>query len=160
MERYLVLLLLAVAAAGCGMGRHVQRGADRYQNADYSSALVEWRYLEEREEDMNDKGRVRYLVYRGLTHYRIYQRSRDAGHHAAALHYLARGKEAYDAGSARWLQAKTVVEMKDALVDLTLGQAPPGAQVVVVQLPSEPAPVVVPAPAPAPAPQQEEDEGW
>jgi hypothetical protein len=158
--RRAIRLLLSVALAtlllGCGAGRVVQRGADKYQQADYGGALVDWRYLEEREQDMNDKGRVRYLVYRGLTHYRLFQQSRDASQHAAALHFLARGKSAYDNGSARWLQARTVVEMKDALIDLT-GQVPATAQVMVVHLPPPPETLVVPAPAPA---DGDEDEAW
>jgi len=161
MKYFLISMALSALLIGCGAGRVVQRGADKYQHADYGGALVEWRYLEEREADMNDKGRVRYLVYRGLTHYRLFQQSRDAGHHAAALHFLARGKHAYDSGSARWLQAKTVVEMKDALVELT-GQIPASPQVLVVQLPPPPETLVLPGPPPAapPAPADEDDEAW
>lgn len=155
------LALAALLSTGCGMGRQVQRGANRYQQADYVGAMSQWRYVEDREEEMNDKGRVRYLVYRGLTHYRLFQQTHHPGHHALALHYLARGKLAYDSGTARWLQAKTVVEMKDALAELT-GQVPAASTVLVVQLPAQPEAVIVPSvQQPAPAPDEDdEDTGW
>lgn len=157
MKRLAWMVVGTLWLAGCGHGRHVQRGADEYRAADYGGAMTEWRYLEDREEDLNDKGRVRYLVFRGLTHYRLYQQGRQPMEAGAALHFLARGKLAYDAGKAGWLAAKTVVEMKDALAQLSY-PAQPGAQVIVVQVPEvAPQTVIVPMPA-APPPDQDDDE--
>jgi hypothetical protein len=159
MKHFALIAVAALWLGGCGQGRHVQRGANEYRSADYSGAMTEWRYLEDREDDLNDKGRVRYLVFRGLTHYRLYQQGRHPGEAGAALHFLARGKLAYDAGKAGWLNAKTVVEMKDALAELAGSPPQAAGQVIVVQLPeAAPQTVIVPMPASPPAPAEDEDE--
>jgi len=159
MKRLALIAAATLWLGGCGHGRHVQRGAAEYRSADYGGAMTEWRYLEDREEDLNDKGRVRYLVFRGLTHYRLYQQGRHPGEAGAALHFLARGKLAYDSGKAGWLNAKTVVEMKDALAVLAGNPPQAAGQVIVVQLPeAAPQTVIVPMPGPAPAQDDEEED--
>jgi hypothetical protein len=158
MKRFAFIAVATLWLGGCGQGRHVQRGANEYRSADYHGAMAEWRYLEDREEDMNDKGRVRYLVFRGLTHYRLYQQGRHPGEAGAALHFLARGKLAYDAGKAGWLNTKTVVEMKDALAELA-GAPQAAGQVIVVQLPeAAPQTVIVPMPPQRPAAAQDDED--
>jgi hypothetical protein len=131
--------LLLAAPAGCGAGRNVQRGIDQYDRADYASASAEFTDLSPDEGAMNNKGLVRYLVYRGLTFYHLGQRPQAYG-------YLVRGKTAYDRGTKGWLKGSIVAEMDTALADLSHDPAvtagPP--------LPVTPAPAATPA-APPPA---------
>jgi hypothetical protein len=146
--RWVTAALLAALLMGCGIGRQVSKGADRYRHADYAGAMEKWRYVEDREDEMNDKGRVRYLVHRGLTHHRLYTLYRQPEEYALAQYFLGRGKQAYDAGDAGWLDSRTVAEMKDALEELDPARATPTSGVVILQLP----------PGRSPAPTGED--GW
>jgi hypothetical protein len=140
-------LALALVLSGCGATtRELDRGTTSYQHADYRAAMIRWRYLEDREPEMKPKARVRYLVYRGLTHYRLFQRSAEPMEQASALHFLARGKAAYDTGKPRWLTAEMVVQMKDALDDLAHRAAGNATGVVVLQAPPPPQVRVAPQP--------------
>ena len=106
------IALFALLAIGCGgTGRFIQKGIDQYERDNYRGALHEWDDLSGSEGSMNDKGLVRYLVYRGLTHYHLGQRS-------YAIVFLQRGHAAYERGNALWLNPHTVQEMNAALADL------------------------------------------
>lgn len=134
-----VAFALSLALLGCGGAQ--RKGADAYEHADYGAAMVQWRYLESSEAKMSDKARVRYFVYRGLTHYRLFQRSNDPAEAAAALQFLARAQLGYDAGKPRWLDAETVSDMKVALGDLArraAGGPGPWVQPTVVVVRAEP----------------------
>jgi hypothetical protein len=125
-----------IATVGCGTGRHVQKGIVAYNAANYPGAMAIWQRLEPDQATMNDKGHVRYLVYRGMTHFRLGQRQ-------MALHYLRQGNEAYKLGNPRWLPPYTVQEMNGALAQLqgTTAPPPPG--------PTPPPPAQPPAQPPA-----------
>jgi hypothetical protein len=117
----LAAALLSTVGLGCGAGRHVQKGINHYTTQNYAGAMMIWQELEQDEGGLNDKGLVRYLVYRGLTHYRL-------GHRQWAQHFLARGRQAYHGGNPSWLPAYTIQELEQALA--TLGgatAAPPAA---------------------------------
>ena len=58
--------------------------------------------------ELNHKATVRYLVYRGLTHYHL-------GETRWAIHFLRKGKQAYMHGSRRWLPGAAVREMNAIL---------------------------------------------
>ena len=142
MLRTLCPCLLVLASCGAAGGT-IQRGINLYHGTDYMAAMQVWSELEPQEGEMNDKGLVRYLVYRGLTAYRL-------GHHQAAMAYLTRGKNLYFSGQRRWLPEPTVAEMNAALQDLWRGAQQPQPPGVQPQLPR------VPAPPPAePAPPVE-----
>jgi len=121
MKNAIVLIgaIVALGALGCGSGRHVQKGIDQYAMADYPAAMQQWSWLERSENRMNAKGRVRYLTYRGLTHYELYRGGGDPLERAHALHYLSRGKRAYEEGDRDWLDAKTAGELTRALNELS-----------------------------------------
>ena len=140
-DKTIGVALAAVLLIGCGgPGKSVKQGSDAYARANYGGAMVQWRYVEHGEAQMKDRDRVRYLVYRGLTHYRLYERSNDPTDAAAALHFLARGQAAYDAGKPKWLDPETVSDMKVALARLAANAAAgsPGPLVVVeAPLPAE-----------------------
>jgi hypothetical protein len=106
--------LLALPA--CGVGRHVQTGISYYSTTNYPSAMGVWREIEPRESEMNPKGLVRYLVYRGLTHYRL-------GEKQAAAHFLSRGAAMYRQSNPQYLPDPIVAEMQRALGELG-SQAP------------------------------------
>ena len=111
----LAAALLCTAALGCGAGRQVQKGVNHYNAQNFPGALVVWQTLEQDEGAMNEKGLVRYLVYRGLTHHSL-------GHQQWARHFLARGRQAYQAGEPGWLPPAVVQQLEQALAGL--GQAP------------------------------------
>lgn len=138
------IALFALLAIGCGgTSRFIQKGIDQYERDNYRGALHEWDDLSGSEGSMNDKGLVRYLVYRGLTHYHLGQRS-------YAIVFLKRGNEAYQRGNALWLNPHTVHEMNDALADLQ--KNPRGPVPEASAAPAAAAAPVAPAPAPSSAP--------
>lgn len=104
-----LLLATVTLVSACGSGRHVQRGVRFYKAENYPAAMGV--FVDIDENGLNNKGHVRYLVYRGLTHYRL-------GERRAALHFLNRGSEAYRLGDPKWLPAYTVQQMQGALDDL------------------------------------------
>ena len=143
----LVMTILLLAACSRGTGQPLKVGTRSFEDGDLRAAMVQWRYLEAQEQQMNEKGRCRYLVYRGLTHYRLYRQTSAPVEERAALHYLARGQSEYDSGKPRWLEPETVYEMKQALAELATRAAGPNAYgTVVVQAPPPPPQVVVPPP--------------
>jgi hypothetical protein len=122
MKHTTCLLSLAVALlfVGCGVGRHVQKGINSYNVGDLARAMEIWYSLQDAEAEMNPKGLVRYLVYRGLTHHRLGQRKE-------AAYFLSRGKRVYATGDPRWLPPQAVAEMEQALGALGGGSPAPGA---------------------------------
>ena len=109
--RALVTGLLVLLVVSCGTGGVIGRGIAFYQQRDYRRAMVVWSDLEGHEHEMNRKGFVRYLVYRGLTHYRL-------RHRQVALRFLDRGYQLYRDGSPGWLPGYAVLEMNQARADL------------------------------------------
>jgi hypothetical protein len=129
-----VIAFCSALALGCGgSGRYLQRGVERYEHTDYRGALKQWNELNGSEGSMNDRVLTRYLVYRGLTHYHLSQRS-------LALVFLSRGKEVSARVPAGTINTMTVAEMDKALADLN---APPAAK-------SEPAAATKSEPSAAP----------
>ena len=124
-----------VAMASCAGGGGIQRGINLYHGTDYMGAMQVWSELEAQEGAMNEKGLLRYSVYRGLTAYRL-------GHRQAAMAYLTRGRNLYYGGAQRWLPEPTVAEMNAALQDLYRGAQQPQPSV-------QPQPPGVPVPPPA-----------
>jgi hypothetical protein len=126
-------LVVLMMVGACGVGRHVQKGINAYNASDLNGAMVIWNDLDGRQAEMNEKGRVRYLVYRGLTHHRLNQRG-------PAVAYLKQGQLAYHRGDPRWLPTHVVSEMQAALQ---------GVKPAVV-----PAPSAAPQPPPPPPPPE------
>lgn len=110
-KMHFIGLIILLGLPACGSGRYVQRGINHYRAADYVAAMDIWSSLENDEASMNSKGLMRYLVYRGLTHYRLNQRN-------LAMQFLLRGNYAYQQGNPAWLDEATVAQMNKALMDL------------------------------------------
>lgn len=109
-------VVLVATVAGCGIGRQINHGISCYRTAHYAGAMETWEELGNCDCQLNHKATVRYLVYRGLTHYHL-------GEKRWALHYLRKGKQAYLHGSPRWLPRGALLEM-----NAILAKAPgPGA---------------------------------
>lgn len=126
----LTALVAAGAALGCGFGGLVGRGMSLYSAGDYGSAMEIWGDVAPYEAELNDKGRARYLVYRGLTHFR-------RGEGQLAVNFLTRGREAYHRGHPSWLPAQALLELNQALD--ALGQAEPAPVPTPHGAPLEPA---------------------
>ncbi|APR77068.1 Hypothetical protein A7982_02415 [Minicystis rosea] len=108
----LAVLVLAVALFGCGgAGRFVGRGMDAYKYGDYANAIEHFNYIEREGLKLNERGEVRYLVYRGLTLAHL-------GKKDEAKAYLLKGKAAYAAGDPNWLPTEIVSEMDQMLAEL------------------------------------------
>jgi len=110
-----LFVLLVATAAGCGVGRQIRHGINCYKTAHYAGAMEKWEELGNCDCQMNHKATVRYLVYRGLTHYHL-------GEIRWAQHYLRKGSQAYLHGSPRWLPRGAVLEM-NAILARTPGPA-------------------------------------
>jgi hypothetical protein len=104
-------LFSILLAVGCTTGAEVQKGIDAYMRGDLNGAMVRWRELEEDTYDMNQKGLVRYLVYRGLTAFEL-------GDRAEAHRYLTKGRAAFERGDSRWIPPNIVEKMNQALATL------------------------------------------
>jgi hypothetical protein len=104
-------LCFAFTISACGGGYYVGRGMECYHQGHYQAAADEFRGVEPYADHLNAKGMVRYYVFRGLTYYKLGQRTE-------ARAYLERGSEAYSHGDPAWLHANAVEEMKAALADL------------------------------------------
>lgn len=115
----LVALPLLLCSAAC-VGGQVRAGIGSYEAGNYNRTAVHCEEMADGEDAMNDKAHVRYLVYCGLTKYRL-------GHRAEAQRMLALGNEEYTQGSSRWLKPAIVDEMLKALDDLE-GRTPPVPQ--------------------------------
>jgi len=104
--------LVTASSSGCGTpGHFVKASMNDYEVGNYNlAARACWRASEE-EEYMNDKARVRYLVYCGLTNYRL-------GKRAEAQPMLASGAKRYLRGKSNWLKPAAADELYKALDDL------------------------------------------
>jgi len=123
------LLAIVAAALGCASGGgRVQRGINCYRAANYPCAAAIFQDIEAAGYQLNPKGRVRYLAYRGLAHFHLRQ-------DAFARSYLEQASAAYRSGDPTWLPPAIVAEMDRALAHLSGRAAPP----------------LSPTPAPAPA---------
>jgi hypothetical protein len=138
-------IAVALVAGGCGTGRHVQRGIDMYRAGAYQPAMQHWLSIQALENDFNQKGLCRYLVFRGLTHHRL-------GDAQAAKHFLTRAQPVC-AGDPRFLDPPTVAEMNAALGGAAPGPAGPGPSTPTA--PGGPTPPAPGEPSPGPAPVEE-----
>jgi hypothetical protein len=108
----LVFLAATIAPGlGCGVGGDVKYSISNYEVGHYNDAAQSCWDMGGREDEMNDKAHVRYLVYCGLTQYKL-------GRRREAQRMLALGSEEYTRGRASWLKPGIVDEMLKALDDL------------------------------------------
>lgn len=108
-----LVFVSSVAATACGgsLGGHVRNTISRYEVGNYNAAANHCGEVSDFEADLNDKARVRYLVYCGLTHYRLGKREEARGQ-------LAQGADEYLQGKSNWLKPAIVDELYKALDDL------------------------------------------
>lgn len=107
-----VALALLVASAGCGVGStEIARGIGAYDRGDYPAAMNAWNELNGLEDEMGEKTRTRYLLYRGLTYYAL-------GVRRYALMYLSRGKREYVEHEYSFLSDEHAQMVDRALNDL------------------------------------------
>ena len=115
----------------------MQRGINAYSVSDYGGAMSYFSRIDEG--SLNEKGRVRLFVYRGLSRFNI-------GDRAGAMQDLTTGRALYQSGEPKWLPPHIVQQMDDALAQLGAGGAAPP--------PGPPhGPPAGPPPGPAPGPQ-------
>ncbi|NUP07580.1 MAG: hypothetical protein HOW73_16150 [Polyangiaceae bacterium] len=118
-KRYVLPLLLAAASvgvsvglSGCGTpGGFVRLSVRQYEVGNYNAASRACWDASEDEDYLNDKAHVRYLVYCGLTHYRL-------GRREQARAMLHEGNVEYLQGRSNWLKPAVVDDLYKALDDL------------------------------------------
>lgn len=115
----LSLAALALAGFGCGTGRFVQRGINCYNAGNYPCAMSAFQEIEYNNYELNPKGRVRYLTYRGLTHFRM-------GQTDLARRFLTEANVVYRSGDPTWLPPDAVQQLQQALAQLGGAAPPPG----------------------------------
>ncbi|NUO47406.1 MAG: hypothetical protein HOV80_00970 [Polyangiaceae bacterium] len=115
-----LLLAVALVPLGCSAGGQIRASIGTYEAGNYNRAAHHCSEVADVEDELNEKAHVRYLVYCGLTSYRL-------GHRAEAQKLLTLGSQEYQQGRSRWLKPAIVDEMMKALDDLE-GRAPPVPQ--------------------------------
>jgi hypothetical protein len=111
MVRRLAALFMLLLVVACTTGAEVQKGIDAYMRGDLVGAMERWHALEPETGDLNQKGLVRYLVYRGLTAFEL-------GDREQAIRYLVKGRYEYARGDSRWLPPNIAEKMNLALVSM------------------------------------------
>lgn len=112
-----IVLCTALAAAamvvtGCGTaGGYVRATIHQYEVGNFNAATRACFEVSQDEDYLNDKAHTRYLVYCGLTHYRL-------GRRTEAHEMLAQGNAEYLQGRSNWLKPGVVDELYKALDDL------------------------------------------
>lgn len=96
---------------GCSRGGELQHAIGRYELGHYKATTSTCTELDADAARMNDKTRVRFLVYCGLAHYKL-------GHVHEARAMLAQGSRSYLDGSLGWLKPDVVDELLKALDDI------------------------------------------
>lgn len=109
---FAVAAMTLVGGVSCArVGRGVKNVINRYEVGSFNAASQGCAHLAQVQDQMNEKAHVRYLVYCGLTHYRLGRRDN-------AQVMLARGANEYMQGRSSWLKPAIVDEMYKALDDL------------------------------------------
>ena len=111
--RTCVLLAVGLGLAGCGVRGGIRHAIYHYENGEYDEAKQVWVDLEARDAGMPLKARVRYLVFRGLTHWRL-------GEVVSARYYLYWGQKAYEEAGEMWIPPENLPEMREALQQLEI----------------------------------------
>lgn len=101
-----------VALPGCGAaGNYVRTSIHQYEVGNYNAASRACWEASHDQEYMNEKAHVRYLVYCGLTSYRLGRRDEAQG-------MLRQGNNEYLRGRSNWLKPAIVDELYKAMDDL------------------------------------------
>ena len=109
-KSFLILILSSQMAFLCSCS-YIGRGIREYREEKYMRAMERWRNLEKREADLNTTSYIRYLIYRGLTHYKLKQREN-------AYKYLTKGIAEYKKNDSKGLPYEAVYETENAIREL------------------------------------------
>ena len=104
------------AATGCGASTDLRGSMHAYEAGNFRTAEARCDQLEQ--SDFGNKAQVRYLVYCGLTYYKL-----GEADHARTL--LASGNRLYATGDPGWLKPLVVDDMNKALSNLNGVALPP-----------------------------------
>ena len=112
-QRLCSLFLVALPyAAGCGApGGSLRATIKQYESGNVNAASRECWDVSQDAEYLSDKAHTRYLVYCGLTHYRL-------GRRGEGQRLLVQGNMEYLDGKSSWLKPAIVDELYKALDDL------------------------------------------
>ena len=104
----ILMMLPLLVALGCAGGRSMERGIKAYNEGNYAFAEETFNWVETDKVPLTPKSMVRYMVFRGLTAFRL-------GKTQEAKTFLASARTKYEGGDARWLSADVVKEMDSTL---------------------------------------------
>jgi hypothetical protein len=106
---YGVALAGALSVVGCSKTNGtIARLIGDVGREDYSAATERCEWLSRHDDQVTDKGAVRYRVYCGLAY--VHSGQKDKG-----IAMLAEGRELYNKGNEMWLDHKIVEEMESTL---------------------------------------------
>lgn len=101
------IIALAVATlTGCTYNKTVDQAIQKYQANEYAAALADFKTVDGNESDLTPRWDTRYLVFRGLAHFRAYRKDGNATDHAAARRFLTKGLHQYERGERSFLSVQ------------------------------------------------------
>jgi hypothetical protein len=114
---YVVALAAVLSTAACSKTNGtVARLISDFGREDYAAATERCEWLARHDDQVTDKGAVRYRVYCGLTY--VHAGQKDKG-----IAMLAEGRELYNKGNEMWLDHKIVEEMESTLEQAGKGRS-------------------------------------
>ena len=110
-----VLAIASLVAVGCSYNKIVDVAIQKYDEKHYAEALADFRSVEGNEHELSDRWHTRYLMYRGLAHFRAYRKDGGARDLQAAGLFISRALSRYEQGDRSFLSVKEEREMRVAL---------------------------------------------
>lgn len=110
-----IFMLLATTALGCTYNKTVDEAIQKYQARNYSEALAELETVEGNESQLNERWHMRYLVFRGLAHFRAFRKNGSTSDRDAARRFLSSGRRRYEHGNRAYLSVEEERELNLAV---------------------------------------------
>jgi hypothetical protein len=110
-----IVALAVVTLSGCTYNKTVDEAIQKYQANNYAGALADLKTVDGNESDLTPRWDTRYLVFRGLAHFRAYRKDGNAIDHGAARRFLTKGLHQYERGERSYLSIQEERECHLAL---------------------------------------------
>ncbi len=107
--------IAALALSACTSNKTVDLAIQKYHQGNYVDALEDLKDVEGHEHALNERWNVRYLVFRGLSHFRLYRKHGREEDRTAARRFLTRGWGEYERGPRNFLSFDEERELRLAL---------------------------------------------
>jgi uncharacterized lipoprotein len=101
-----IIALAITVLTGCTYNKTVDQAIQKYQASEYAAALADLKTVEGNESELTPRWETRYLVFRGMAHFRAYRKDGNATDHAAARRFLTKGLRQYERGERSFLSVQ------------------------------------------------------